>query len=86
MYISNNNTVNTVTNYKCQKCFDKLKSQEYGMFGCIVFQKQILLVFVIFQKQIRFYPTFSNFVSRSQTSQTFFSTLFCLEIWTVNYS
>lgn len=39
----------------------------------------------IFQKQIRFYRTFSNFISESQTIWTYFSTL-CLEIRTISYS
>jgi hypothetical protein len=30
----------------------------------------------VFQKQIRFYLTFSNFISKSQNIQTSFSTLF----------
>jgi hypothetical protein len=35
------------------------------MFGNPVFQKQTLLVFFFFWKQIIFYPTFSNFISQS---------------------
>jgi hypothetical protein len=53
---------------------------------CIAFQKQILFVFAIFQRQIRFYSTFSNFVSGSQTIKTYFSILFFLEIRTLNYN
>jgi hypothetical protein len=49
------------------------------MFVCVVFQKQILLVFAIFQKEINFYPTFFNFVSESQTSLSFFLNYFALE-------
>jgi len=56
------------------------------MFECIIFQKQILLVLTIFQKQIKFYSTFFNFVSESQTLQTSFSILFYLEIRAINYS
>jgi hypothetical protein len=60
-----------------------------GMFGFFFFKKDFywyLLVFTIFQKQIKFYLTFFNFVLRSQTIKTSFSTLFCLEIHAVNYS
>jgi hypothetical protein len=40
----------------------------------------------VFQKQIRFYLTFSNSILETQTIQTSFSTLFYLGIRVINYS
>jgi hypothetical protein len=42
----------------------------------IEFEFYLLFAVRVFQKQIRFYSTFSNFISESQTIQTYVSTLF----------
>jgi hypothetical protein len=60
-----------------------------GCLGTLFFKNKFycyLLAFANFQKQIKFYATFSNFVSESQTIQTYFSTLFYIGICAVNHN